>query len=1053
MELIKKLTLLALLLIAILAMPIQGFAQQSRTISGVVLGENDDPVIGATVTVPGTSVGTATDVDGKFQLTVPAGHLNVQVSYLGYQSKTASFSSQNNLTVKLVPEDKVLDELVVIGYGAVKKRDLTGAISTVKSSDIVLAPVTNPLEAIEGRVAGLDISRINGKVSSDSKILLRGNRSLTADNSPLYIIDGIPGSINDLNPNDIASIEVLKDASSTAIYGSAGANGVLIVTTKQAEKGKMQVDFTSYLGVNTNPSYPKALRGDAWIKYLRDGYTATYPSAADPTLEALFTEYSFPTEALSYANNNQWIDWVNESLRTGVQQDYTLSMRGGGETIKGNLSLGVNNNQGVLLNDDEKRYTLRTGLDAQLKPWLKAGIQLGLIYSDANTRNSRINRAFTTIPLGEVRDENGDINDYPISGASVVSPIVDNIDGTYSHNVKRVNVRANPYIEISPVKGLTYKSLIGTTLNYRRTGEFNSNHTYAALAQGAGTLNNASYNTSMSYKYVWENIVNYNTLIAGNHSLGFTLATSWTDEQNESSGATGINFMYDDFLWYRLQAGLDRPSVNSTYNMQRMMSYIGRINYAFKGKYLLSVSARRDGASQLVKKWDTFPAASVAWRISDESFMEAAKGWLSNLKLRGGYGVVGNSNISPYSSKTEIEPSSGNDASLSLGNGKVPTNVLTRAVGNGALTWEKSYSTNIGLDLGLFNNRVDASLEWYDTDTKNMLYARGLPSSGGVYSPNTLYTMTSNIARMHNKGFEITLNTRNIVNKNFQWTSTLTFAKNTEKLTDIDLGSSIKVDDLKSMGLFIDYPKNTVYGLKKLGIWQEGEASDAAVFGLLPGDVKVQSNLTKESDGVWVDNTGDNPVEYTAQNPYTISAKDRVILGQIDPKWSGGFQNTFSSHNFDLSVFIIARWGQVVNNSLLGWFGREAMPETYNYWTPDNPTNDFPRYYSKRTTQYSNPIPSDGALTVVDGSYWKIKNITLGYELPKSICDKIGLSKVRLYGTMYNAFIFTKSHLLKDIDPEGGSVNTTDDPRAAVNTTGDSFPLYRQMVFGINVSF
>lgn len=1048
MKLISNLMLpLMLMFISVTVVAVDASAQQSRTISGVVTDENSDFVTGATITISGTAIGTITDADGKFQLNVPAGKSTLQVSYLGYVKQIVSIGSQTYLTIKLVPDDKVLDEVVVVGYGTVKRRDLTGAVSSIKSEDITMAPVTNPIEAIQGRVAGLDISRVDGKVNSKSKILLRGNRSLTADNEPLYIIDGIPGSIDDLNPNDIASIDILKDASSTAIYGSAGANGVLIITTKQGEKGKIQVDFSSYLGVNSNPSYPRALRGEAWLNYLKNGYKATYPDAADPSLETMLSAYNYtPSAVTPYINNNQWIDWVDESLRTGVQQDYALSLRGGGEIMKGNLSLGVNNNQGVFLDDQARKYTLRAGLDAQIKPWLKAGIQAGLIFSDADSRNSRVKYAFRTLPLGEVYDEKGDINVYPIKDFSTVSPIADNVPGTYSNNNKRLNLTANPYIEINPLKGLTFKSIVGITLGAGREGLYSSDHTYSALT--ASDPVRAEYSTSLNYRYVWDNILNYNTTIAQDHSLGITLATSWTDQQKETSFAKSTDFLYDDYLWYNLKAGKN-PEVASSYEMKRLFSLIGRVNYAYKGRYLLSASVRRDGASQLVQQWDNFPAASAAWRISDENFMEGTKNWLSNLKLRVGYGVAGNSNINPYSSRTEIETA---PDFINLGNGVLQTNVLTKAVGNEQLTWEKSYTWNIGLDFGLIKNRIDASVEWYDTDTKGMLYARGLPSSGGVYKPGTLYTMTGNIARMHNQGFEVTLNTRNIVSKDFQWTSALTFARNTEKLKEIDLGSNIKVDELKSMGLFIDYPKNTVYGLRKLGIWQTGEEADAAVFGLLPGDTKVQTNLTKVSDGVWVDNTGETPVEYTAEKPYTISAKDRTIVGQIDPKWNAGFQNTFYFKGFDLNIFLVARWGQMVNNSLLGWFGRESMPETYNYWTPDNPTNDFPRYYLQRSTKYSDPIQT-ASLTVVDGSYWKIKNITLGYELPKTVCSKVGLSKVRLYGTVYNAFIFTKSHLLKNIDPEGGSMNTASEPLAAVGQTGDSFPLYRTMVFGINVSF
>jgi TonB-linked SusC/RagA family outer membrane protein len=725
---------------------------------------------------------------------------------------------------------------------------------------------------------------------------------------------------------------------------------------------------------------------------------------------------------------------VDETLRTGIQQNYAISLRGGSDRIRGQFSLGYNKNQGVYLNDDAQRYTMRTGVVADISKNLTAGIETGLIWQDGNSRSSRVNRAFSTLPLGDVRDENGTITQYPISGITDVNPIVDNVPGAYSHNTKSINLTANPYVELKLFKGMSLKSIIGTSISSSREGTFNSDHTFMALTGSSAAIKNGTYGTKLSYNYTWENILSYNTVIANNHNISATLLTSWRKNQREESSAYSEDFLYDEFLWYSLSSGV-RPSVGSKYVGSAMMSYAGRINYAYKGKYLFNASLRTDGASQLAQHWDQFPGVSVAWRVSDESFMEQTQSWLSNLKFRLGYGVSGNSGISSYSSKTEVT-STGLDA-INLGGGQLLTSVLTETVGNESLGWEKSYNLNIGLDFGLFKNRVDATIEWYDTDTRGVLYKRDLPFSGGGFTAKTAYKMTDNIARMHNSGVEITLNTRNVDTRDFKWNSTLTFAANKEEVKDINLGSGMKSEDLVSLGLFMDHPRYTVFGIKKLGIWQLNEAADAAVFGLLPGDVKVQSNLTKVRDGVGGDNTKETPVEYTAENPYTVGSDDRIIYGQRDPKWTAGFQNSFYYKNFDLNIFATARWGHLTNASLLGYFGRIAMPDTYDYWTPENPTNDFPRYYLERgDTQYTQPIQS---LDTVDGSYVKIKNITLGYSLPNKMSKKLGLSILRLYGTLYNPFIFTKSHLLKDIDPEAGS--------------SDSFPLYRQMVFGVNITF
>jgi TonB-linked SusC/RagA family outer membrane protein len=1014
---------------------------QNVTITGKVTDTDGKGLPGVNVVEAGTVKGTITDTNGKYSISVAGSESTLLFSYVGYVTQEVVVGSQMLIDISLIEDITQLDEIVVIGYGTVKKRDLTGAVSQVKSDEISMAPVVSPAEAIQGRVAGLDITRNDGRANSGFSILLRGNRSLTASSEPIYIIDGIEGSINSLNPSDIVSIDVLKDASSTAIYGSAGANGVLIITTKKAEKGRIQIDFNSYVSINSWPSFPSALQGDAWFKYLEEGYNATY-DMAPADRDALLSAWSLsPTVLNSYIDDGKWVDWIDESLRTGLQYNSTLSIRGGTDVVQSNFSMGYNRTEGIYKNDYVDVFTLREDLNVNASAWAKFGITTGLIFRNRESRPSRINKAFGMVPLGDVYDENGDINQYPIEGMTdVISLLADNIDGTYKNNSKSFNITANPYAEFTLAKGLTFKSILGLSLSTARQGEFNSDHTYMMLAGSQTAIRNGSYGTDMGYSYIWENIVDYIVNIADNHELGATFITSYGNSQSESSDGYSEGFLYDDFLYFNLDAGVN-PRVGTYYSGKKRMSYAGRLNYNFKGKYYITGSVRYDGVSQLAKKWDVFPAGAIAWRISDESFMEGTSNWLSNLKLRAGYGVTGNSNINPYATKSEV--TSGSDV-LNLGGGQVLTSIPTQAIGNVSLGWEKSYNLNIGLDYGLFKNRVNGSFEWYDTDTKDVIYARSLPFSGGGFSPKQAYLLNSNIARMHNKGIELTLYTRNIQKNDFQWNSTITFARNWEEITSIDLGSGTTVEDLISLGLFMGSPKNTFYDYKKIGIWQLGEEADAAVFGLEPGDVKIESSLTKRSDGVWsktiTDDEGNEiAVEFTPDSAYTINANDdRQIIGQGTPKWTAGFQNTFNYKGFDLNIFITARWGQMIDGQLMGYFdyGRQNLPENYNYWTETNPTNDYPRPYQRRTTTYSSPV---AGLSYVDASYIKIKNITLGYTLPKSLINKAGLSNLRIYGTIYNSLIITKSHLLKGVDPESGA--------------SDSFPLYKQLVFGINVSF
>lgn len=1013
--------------------------QQNRNVTGVVTSSEGIPLPGVTIWIKGTTVGTVSDASGKYSLEIPENSETLVFSFVGMQTLEIPVGGQTIINASLHEDSIGLEEVIAIGYGTVKKKDLTGAVSSVKAEEIRMAPVVSATEAIQGRVAGLDITRSSGQAGAGMSILLRGNRSLTASSEPIYIIDGIQGRIDNLNPNDIASMDVLKDASSTAIYGSAGANGVIIITTRQAEKGKIQFDFDSYVSVNGWASYPSALQGDAWLNYLEEGYYNTNGEHSK-NQDELLSAWGIGSVS-SYINDEKWIDWVDETLQTGVQQNYNLSVRGGTEVVQANFSLGYNKTNGIYKNDYLNRFTMRGNINVDPAKWIRFGIQTGLTFDDKESRSSRINKTFGLIPLGDVYDEHGDINVYPIEEMTdLVSLIADDIDGTYRNNTKSIAVTANPYVELTLAKGLSLKSILGTSIYANRNGVYNSDHTYMMLVGSANAIRNASYNTSLYYSYNWENILNYHFNVKEDHDITATLISSYAHSQSESSGSYSEGFLYDNFEFFNLDAGLN-PYVSSYYSHKKRMSVAARATYSYKGKYILNASVREDAASQLAEQWDIFPAAAIAWRISEENFMQSTDEWLGNLKLRVGYGVSGNSNIAAYVTRSEI--TSGSDA-INLGGGQLATNIPTEAVGNSNLGWEKSYNLNIGLDFALFNNRVDGSMEWYDTDTKDVIYARKLPYSGGGYTAKTPYTMNANIARMHNKGFELTLNTRNIKTDNFKWNSTFTFARNWEEVTSIDLGSGTTVDDLISLGLFMGSPKSTFYDYKKIGIWQLGEEADAAVFGLLPGDVKIESSLSKVSDGVWIQNSTDEngnaiQTEYTAENPYTINASDdRQIIGQGAPKWTAGFQNNFTYKNFDLNIFMTTRWGQMIDGELLGYFGygKKNLPDNYDYWTESNPTNDFPRPYLSRSAKLSSPT---AALNYVNGSYFKVKNITLGYTIPNKLKEKFGLSNVHVYGTLYNPFVFAKSSMLSGLDPE--------------TNASDSFPLYRQIVFGINISF
>lgn len=1033
---------------------------QSRTVTGHIVDEFGEPMIGVTVKVAGTNFtgGAISDLDGNFTVTLPGGKTSLTFTYTGYKSQTVKVSG-STMDIKMEPDAVGLDDVVVIGYGTVRKRDMLGAISQVGSEDIKKAPVMNAMEGLSGKIAGLDIVRESGQAGSSPQLLLRGNRSLTSNCAPLFIIDGVPGSIDNLNPNDIENIEVLKDAASTAVYGAEGANGVVIVTTRQGQVGKTQIDFNAYVGINAFPSYPETLQGQDWINFLTEGYRARYDKEPD-SIEELFSSAGLTDGAFQAYQNNQWINWRDEILHTGIQQNYNVSIRGGSEHMQSYMSAGYQQEKGLYENDKFDKLTFRAGSTYKINDIVAIGFQSTLTYQNKEARNSRLSKSLNQLSLGQVYNEDGSLKLKPIDDMTdYVNILADDAPYAYKRNIKSTYINVAPFVEIRPLKGLSFKSLLNASISNSRTGVYDGLNTYMELT-GSQSPNqrSASYSTGNGWSYMWQNILSYNLNINKQHDIALTGVIEYGKSRSESSSSSSEQIEFDEFLYYNLGAGYNQKA-DTDYRETSKLSYILRGSYSFLGRYLLSASVRWDGASVLHRdhRWHAFPAVSVGWRISDEPFMEKTHKWLDNLKLRVGYGVTGNSNIGPYTSVQLVEPSA---THVTLGESDVIPYKLTKYVTSPDLSWETSYNWNFGLDFAFLGGRIDGSLEYYTTDTKNVLYERPVPTTNGLYNAKEPYVRNSNIARIGNKGFELTLNTRNIVKKNFTWSSTLTFATNKERLKEINLGNNVAVDELVALNLFIDQPVNTFYGYKKLGIWQYGEEEQAAAFGNPIGSVKVDvprlvwdPNYSYElldddgnpsgefKTGAYfipgeVDEDG-NQVYYNRNNPYTINANtDRQILGSKTPDWSLGFQNQFTFYNFDLSIMMNMRWGQMINGELLSYVSNKNQPACYDYWTPTNPTNAYPRPiqgYSMTTAQKE-------SMYYVNGSFFKIKNITLGYTFPKSILRKLSLTKLRVYGTITNPLIIAKEHkLLKGMDPESNA--------------SDKFPLYKTLVFGVNVSF
>ncbi len=1017
---------------------------ESRKVTGQVFDEFGEPMIGVTIVVQGTTDGTITDLDGNFSIAVPSSNSVLEVRYIGYKTLTFPANPSKKLVVNMEQDNVGLEEVVVVGYGTVKKRDLTGAVTTVKAEEIKAIPLPNPVEALQGKVAGLDITRSSGAAGAGASMQLRGNRSLTASGEPLVLIDGLAGSLTTLNANDIESIEVLKDAASTAVYGSAGANGIIIVTTKSGKAGKTKVNFNSYVGINGWSTVPEMYHGEDYFNLRKNAMIAagTYTTDEDVLNESAYAAYLA----------GQDIDWADELLKTGITQNYSLSVSGGTEKTKAYLSFNFSGEEGQYSNDNYRVYSTNSKIDHQVNKMVNIGANFQGSYTYKNSAYAKLENLLIASPIGSLYDEDGNINPFPVAGDASTVSLLTNNKSTYRNNGHNVNVYLNPYIRINPLKGLTFESRLSLALGYNKSNRFSGIGSYNyyradALADGTTTSGevSASVANTFSYNYKWENIVTYNFNLLEKHDITLTGVTSWNHNRQEYSYSASDNLTANEYLWHNLGTGQNQQAASS-YTMSKGLGFVGRINYSYLGRYLASASVRHDGSSRLAdgNRWDTFPAFSLGWRISDEKFMENTSSWLDNLKIRGGWGVTGTASISAYQTQANLIQSYrilGNETLISY---NYPQQIVDPNLG-----WEKSYNTNIGLDASFMNGRISMTADYYVTKTKDIIWTRLVPVTNGGFNSSSQYTTTTNICESENSGIELALTGRPIIAEkegDFTWTIDATFTYSKEKLTSFssDDGSSQYINGNRI--LKEGEPINSFYGYKLDGTWKLSEAEEAKIFGAEPGDLKINCADIKrhvDADGnvyyTGVDAEG-NDVTYDVNNPYDDQQAQQV-LGHPQPDWTMGLKNTFTWKNFDLSVYLYWRFGQMINYSMLGRFNTSAsnnFPTYFDYWTEE--TGNQNHYYpALNAAKDLNQMDGWSGLSFVDGSFWKVKNITLGYTLPKKALNKLHIENLRVYGTITNPFVFAKSDLLEDYDPEmAGSLD---------------YPLTKQLVFGVNVTF
>jgi TonB-dependent starch-binding outer membrane protein SusC len=1025
------------------------YAQSSVAVRGYISNQNNEPLSGVTIGIKGMNRTTLSLSDGSFAIDAPA-NATLQISYVGFISREVKVGNVNQsaLSLQLLPDKNELNQVVVVGYGTRKKSDVTGSIVSISEQSIKDIPAANLTQALQGQAAGIDIQKSNGnsKPGATPSIMIRGARSLTASNAPLIVVDGIPfnGNINDLNQDDVSSVEVLKDASATAIYGSRGANGVILVSTKRGRPGKPVVTYNGYAGfVKPVNDYPLMNTQEfsefkKWALYLGRfvtvGGVQVYKYSG-PNDSALIAE-NFSPEEIQSMKTGRSTDWQKLMYKTGIITNHQLSVTGGTDITQYALSGGYFKETGIYPTQAFERYSLKISVDQQLGKIFKVGLStLNTFTTTEGEGMNPMGQAVRASPLVSPFDSTGALlNDFvPGSASQVWNPLADFIKGAVTERRKRFGTFTTLFVDVNILPGLKYRFNAGVDIRSDVYGYFFASKTSKRLGQPSDASNRMNFRTN----YTLENIVTYDKTFAQRHKVNVTGLLSFQDQATQSNdfryGSISADYLqyYNPIYASNLQAG---DPDNIYYEKWDILSYMGRVNYGFDDKYLLTLTVRVDGSSRLApgNKYKTFPSASVAWNIHREAFMQGIDK-ISQLKLRASYGRVGNTAISPYQTLGRLSPVNYNYGT-SLVTGVFPSNAP-----NSILTWEYTATANIGLDFGLFRNRISGSIELYKQKTSDLLLPQQLPPTSGI--PERVVT---NVGSTENKGLEIQVSTINIQGKgrnNFSWTTDLNFYLNRGKITGLANGVLADIGNR----WFVGQPLGVFYDYKKLGIWQNTPEDSALVKKLFGAGALVGSSSRIGTIRV-ADLGGPNGKPDSVIN----DAYDRMILGSSQPKWEGGITNRFSYGGFDLTVILFARWGHTISSSLHGGGFVNTFQGTYNniktrYWTPLNREPDYPKPNANATNT------SNGSLLgFFNGSYVKVRTISLGYSLPPAMLKRFGGRSIRIYATAEDPFILFSPFVKKygGLDPEaGGGASNPANASLAFDT-----PSNWSMIFGVNIT-
>ena len=1069
---------LCLLMLLLIGCPLGIFAQ-NKTITGTIR-DAIDVVIGASVTVKGDkTIGTITDMDGNFKLSVPASAKDLVISFIGYEDQTIAIGSKTHFEITLKESSIMLEEVVAIGYAKVKRKDLTGATSSVSSNELAAVPAMTAAQALQGKAAGVNIVTKSGAPGASANITVRGGTSITQSTEPLYIVDGFEMSdaLSNIDVNDIESIDILKDASSTAIYGARGSNGIVLITTKSGKKGKTQVSYNTYFSFDVlSKKLDMMSNAEDFVKYqyelavLQGGatnFSTVFDNVASDASDFYTGAYS--RIASRYAGA-QTLDWQDEVFGgSALTQNHNVNVSTGTDKTQVMLSYNYSGQDGLLVNHGVNKSSFRAKINSEL--WKGLRVDVTTMFSYNKTMGGGAYSGMKSVLLQPIvggtkytLDELLNTQTYPDLSAldtsyDTANPLIQNQASTSEKRSRIYTVNAG--VEFDLLKYLTWRTAGSYTWTNSKSKSFADENSTSYIMDAANTGINGSIDNAESFKWQITNTLNYNQTFAQKHKLNVLLGHEVTYSESENNKMSLVKFPFPNFGLDNIsQATLKDKSVGHSRN--GIVSAFARLNYTFDERYLLTATVRGDGSSKFAKgnKWGIFPSVSGAWRVSEEKFWQESNisNTVNNLKLRVGYGTTGNCNISDYMYTTSFKQT---DYPLNNTEGNLAY-VLDETLGNRELKWETMHSTNIGLDVSLFNSRLNITAEWYNNQVNDLLLKCVIPSTSGYKS------QFQNVGKIRNRGWEFSINTVNVQTKNFRWTSDLNLAFNKSKVVSLEDGLESKTFSVGSNRsgqvnyyAVVGQALGDMYGYVYDGLYTTDDFTQNA-----DGTLTLKEGVVKPNSGT--PQPGD--IKFAADNEDgTQFTQQKVKIGNGTPDCIGGFNNTFAYKGFDLSVFMKFSIGNDVYNatkhSMSPYAAFQNVPTEFgdNYYRLVDPStgqkataldrikelnpNEGSRTWSLSKTN-SSYITYPSSYYVEDGSYLRIAQVTLGYTLPKVWLKKFWISNARLYFTANNLATITG---YSGYDPEVSSGN--DQVVCTPGYDSSTYPRSRSYVVGLNLTF